>query len=190
MSWSGEGYETCVAVHKSRHYHAMMRDFYRRCADLTTAISALSGTSAFVALFLADRASVAAKALTGIIAITSVLNLVFGFSKKADLHDTLCRRFTELAAEMAAWPETETNITKARTKRIRLEVDEPTVRRVIDLRAQNVEMRARGVLEKKLNPLSFLQDRTWLGYFLDFGLAGVSKRRAQRQDIETAHSAE
>ena len=175
MTWDDEDYyEVCVGVGKSRRYHAMMRDFYRRCADGVTAISAISGTSAFVALFLEDGNSVAAKWLIAAIAVASILNLVFAFSKKADLHDKLCREFTHLAAEMTLWPATKANLAKARAERLRIEADEPTVRRVIDLRANNDEWRSRGV--ENLLPLSLLQQRTWLGYFFDFGLVGVDKR--------------
>jgi hypothetical protein len=175
MTWDdGDYYEVCVGVGKSRRYHAMMRDFYRRCADGVTSVSAISGTSAFVALFLEDRQSVAAKWLIAAIAVASILNLVFAFSKKADLHDKLCRQFTTLAADITLWTATKANLTKAQAERLKIEVDEPTVRRVIDLRATNDEWRSRGV--EMLLPLGFLQQRTWLGYFCDFGLLGVEKR--------------
>jgi hypothetical protein len=181
MTWDDDDYyDACFGVNKSRRYHAMMRDYYRRCADTVTSISAISGTSAFVALFLTDRNSTAAKWLIGLIAVASILNLVFGFSKKADLHDKLCRQFTGLAADMAEWTATKVNLQRARAGRLRLEVEEPTVRRVIDLRAHNDELRSRGVPIERLVPLDFLQRKTWLGYFLEFGLSGVDKRLKRR----------
>jgi hypothetical protein len=185
VTWDDDDYyDVCVGVGKSRRYHAMMRDFYRRCADAVTSVSAISGTSAFVALFLQDRSSVAAKWFTATIAVASILNLVFGFSKKADLHDKLCRQFTQLAAAMTLWPANKGNLAKARAERLTIEVDEPTVRRVIDLRAHNDEIRARGVLPDRLVPLGWLQQRTWLGYFLDFGLAGVEARLRLRAESD------
>ncbi|MFA5600905.1 MAG: hypothetical protein WCY15_01645 [Phenylobacterium sp.] len=177
MTWDDDDYyDVCVGVGKSRRYHAMMRDFYRRCADTVTAVSAISGTSAFVALFLQDRNSTVAKWLTATIAVASILNLVFGFSKKADLHDKLCRRFTQLAADMTLWPATEENLAKARAERLLIEMDEPTERRLIDLRATNDEWRSRGV--EIMLPLGFFQ-KTWLAYFCDFGLSGVERRFAK-----------
>jgi hypothetical protein len=181
VSWyNGDCYDVLFGVGKSRRYHAMMRDFYRRCADAVTAITALSGTSAFVALFLEDRTTLVAKILIGLIAAASTLNLVFGFAKKADLHDKLCRQFTALAAEMATLPPVEENRRAICAKRLLIEVDEPTERRVIDLRAHRDEERSHGVPFDCQLPLTFLQQRTWFGYFFDFGLAEVQRRLAER----------
>ncbi|MDR7119025.1 hypothetical protein [Caulobacter sp. BE254] len=181
MSWDhGDYFQIRFSIGRSRRYHSMMRDFYRRLADLVTAIGAVSGTSAFVALFLSDRSSLLAKWLTGVIATASILNLVFGFGKKADLHDKLCKDFTKLASEMISLPANKQNLLAICAKRILIEVDEPTVRRVIDLRAAREEERASGISPDKLLPLTWLQERTPLGYFCDFDLAEVQKRLAKR----------
>lgn len=144
------------------------------------AVSAISGTSAFVTLFLADRNTLPAKILTGLIATASILNLVFGFGKKADLHDKLAREFTKLAADIEVLPATPSNLAKCKARRLNIEADEPTVRRIIDLRAQNDEWRSRGVRHDRLCPLGYFQRRSWLAYFFDFGLGDLEARLKER----------
>lgn len=181
MSWSeGDFAQINFAIGKSRRYHSMMRDFYRRLSDAVTAITALTGTSAFVALFLADRSTIWAKILIGMIAAASTLNLVFGFSKKSDTHDKLFKDFTKLSSELELLPATDKNLQKMRAKRKNLEVEEPSIRRVIDLRACLDEERSWGMADEDLIPLGWWQTRTPLGYFFDFGLSGVDERRAKR----------
>lgn len=172
----GDFYDCSFSVHKSRRYHAKMRAFYRNCYDLTVAATALTGSAAFVSL-LGNTAALA-QWLTGIVAIASTLELVFGLSKKADLHDNLCRRFTELAANMEKMDTTDENLQDARAQRLLIERDEPTERRLIDLLAQNEESRSRGVSPDDLVPLSRAQ--RVLGYFCTFGMSGIDKWWAQK----------
>ncbi|KQS55918.1 hypothetical protein ASG17_07660 [Brevundimonas sp. Leaf363] len=157
-----------------------MREFYRRIADLITAISAVSGSGAFVALFLVDRTTLIAKILMAVVGVTSTLNLVYGFAKKADLHDKLTKDFTKLAADMALWPADDEHLHQARSRRITIEADEPHVRQLINLRAQNDEWRARGVPEDRMCPLTKRQKSWWLAYFMDWGLAELEDRIHER----------
>lgn len=157
-----------------------MREFYQRLADWTLAAQALSGTSAFVALLPQNPNALFAKVATAIVATASILDLVFRFSSKAERHDRLCRQFTELAAEMAEWPATAKSLSRARAHRTKIEVDEPTERRLIDLRAHNDECSARGVDREKLLPLNYWQ-RSWLAYLFTFGEEGIRERMADRQ---------
>lgn len=186
MNWDeGDFYDIACGVGRSRRYHSAMRDFYRRIADFITAITAISGTSAFVAIFLVNRAAWPAQVLTFVIAAASTLNLVYGFGKKADLHDKLTREFTKLAGEIELWPPDAQHLAKARSRRVNIEVDEPHVRRLIDLRAQNDEWRARGIPYERFAPLTDRQKSWWLAYFMDWGLDKLEARhqanRAARQ---------
>jgi hypothetical protein len=170
MTWDDDGYyDVSFVVNRSRRYHAKMRAFYQSCHDYTTAATAISGTSGFIAV-LANSSHLAAW-LTAIVAIASTLDLVFGFDKKAAVHDVLCRRFTELASQIVEWNATPENLTKARERRLKIEADEPTERRIIDLIAQNEECRARGVELEKLLRISRLQ--RMLGYVFTFGLKRI-----------------
>jgi hypothetical protein len=173
----GDFYDASFSVHKSRRYHAKMRAFYRNLYDLTVAATALTGSAAFVSLI--GDSSWLAKWLTGIVAIASTLELVFGLSKKADIHDSLCRRFTELAADIERKEATEENLQEVRARRLMIERDEPTERRLIDLLAQNEECRSRGVSPDDLVPITMPQ--RVLGYVWTFGMSRIDKWWAQRK---------
>jgi hypothetical protein len=170
MTWNNDGYyDVSFAINKSRRYHAKMRAFYQSCHDYTTAATAISGASGFIAV-LAQSSRLAA-GLTAIVAIASTLDLVFGFDKKAAIYDGLCRRFTELASQIEGWRPTPENLTKARERRLQIEADEPTERRIVDLMAQNEECRARGVSSDELLRISRLQ--RMFGYVFTFGLKRI-----------------
>jgi hypothetical protein len=143
LTWNdGDCYDISCGVGKSRRYHAYMREWYRRCHDLSLASAAVAGY----------------------------------WSKMADQHDELNRRFSELAAKMHEWPATEENRQRACAERIRIEADEPTERRLIDLRAQNDEMRASGVSISDLIPLSWWQMNAPWAYIFTFGMYALQKR--------------
>ena len=177
LSWHDDPcYDTSFGVAKSRRYHAMFRDFYRRCHQLALALTAFAGSAAFVSLLPANPNSALAKVLTAIVAFATISDLVVDFSKRADQHDALCRRFTELDAKIRAWdPPTHDHYRQACAERIRIEADEPNRQQLINIRAQNEEESARGVPLDRLLPLGFWQ-RSWLGYFFTFGEGGLRKR--------------
>ncbi len=178
MSWDDDGfYDASFAINKSRRYHAKMRAFYQAAHDYSTAATAISGTSGFVAVLAwAPRVALA---LTAIVAISSTLDLVFGFDKKALVHDGLCRRFTALAAKIEDTPATLENLCKVKEARLEIEMDEPTERRLIDLIAENEECRARGVEEKELVVLTNKQ--RYFGYIITFGMDKIEAQRKQAQ---------
>jgi len=183
VTWDdGDGYDICFGVGKSRRYHGSMREFYRWCHDLSLALAAVAGSAAFFALWPANANVWLLRGLTFVVTVATSCDLVFNFSKKADLHDALCRRFTELAAKMAEWPATAANIDAARAERIRIEADEPTERRLIDLRAHNDELSARGIPPNRLLPLGFWQGSV-LAYVFTFSLKDIRKRMADRDAL-------
>jgi len=179
-TWDDDGYyDLAFGVGRSRRYHAFMREFYQRLSDWTLAAQALTGAAAFVALLPAQPNSLLAKLLTAVVAIAATLDLVFRFSHKARMHDDLCRKFTQLAADMAEMSATPENLQRACAARIRIESEEPTERRLIDLRAHNDELRARGIPLDRLVPLAFWQ-RSWVAYLFSFGEDGIAKRLKAR----------
>lgn len=179
-SWEdGERYDLSFAVGKSRRYHAMMAGFYRGCHRFVVASSALTGTSAFVALLSGSPGI--AKWLTALVAVAATLDLVFAFSEQADKQDQLRRRFTELAARMVAQEPTAENVARASAERLRIEAEDAEEKRLVDLQAQNDEARARGVAPGKLVPLS--RPQRWFGYFATFGMKRL-EAWAATQEIE------
>jgi hypothetical protein len=148
-----------------------MREFYRSCHHFVLASTALTATSAFVAMF--SGAPSIAQWLTAVVALASTLDLVFSFSERANQHDQLRRRFTELAARIATWAPIEENLALAHAERLRIEMDEVAERRLVDIQAENDEARARGVDPKNLAPLSLPQ--RWFGYVATFGMSRLEE---------------
>jgi len=179
-SWDDSPYyEAAFGIAKSARYHAKMRAFYQMLSDAVLVGNSILGTSAFVLLFK-STAPVLATWLTGIIAAISSISTALGFSKRADLHSTLARRFIELSAELSEWEANEANLGKARAARLKIEMDEPPPKRLIEIQSRNEEARARGVLEAQIVPLSAAQRA--LGYFFTFGTMRLERWKSQHQD--------
>jgi hypothetical protein len=173
----GDYYYIYFAVEKSRRYHSKMQAFYEWCYNLTRVATALTGTASFFVL-LANGLGVA-KYLTAVVALASSLDAVFRFNRKARIHEALGRRFTDLSSKIAAWAPTPQNLSRARVERLKIERDEPPVRRIIDLQAHNEECRAQGMSEADLIPLSGWQ-RT-MGYAFTPGMKRIEKWKADRE---------
>jgi hypothetical protein len=164
----------------------MMQSFYDGCYNGTRVATALSGTASFFSL-IAGGTEIA-KWLTGIVAAAATFDQVFRFNRRARTHEALTRRFTDLSSKIAGWEAVPQNLKKAKAERLRIERDEPPVKRLIDLKAQNEEVRARGISDDHCVPLSPLQ-RT-LGYVWTFDMRRLEKWEAeQRTKAESAAAA-
>ena len=126
-------------VHKSRRYHGKMSGVFQGLNDFVLAVNAVAGAGAFIAL-LGGKSTLLAQVLIGTVAGLSAIDNVLGFSKKSKRHFDLCRRFSELAASIEEWDATEANLKKAKARRIKIEEDEPPIKRLIDIVARNEEL--------------------------------------------------
>jgi hypothetical protein len=177
--WNVDEYwDIYFAVHKSRRYHSKMQAFYQWASDLVLASNSLLGTAAFVAL-LGGKSGVLVQVLVGIVAGASALDTAFKWSRKTRTYSELSRRFTELAAKIEEWPPTPANYRKASSERVKIEKDEPPVRRIIDIMARNEELRASGLVKLIVEP-SWLQRH--FGYMFTFGLEKLGKERDNKQE--------
>ena len=181
--WSEDGYyDLCFAVERCRRYHAKMQAFYDWCYHLTRAATALTGTASFFVL-LAQGTEIA-KYLTGIVAAAAALDSVFRFNRKARAHEALSRRFTDLSSKIAAWEPIPANLKRARAERLKIEKDEPPVRRLVDLQAQNEECRSRGLPKIDLVPLNRAQ--RMFGYVFMFGMTRLETWHEKHAATQTA----
>jgi hypothetical protein len=178
MSWDqGDYYDASFGVHKCRRYHAKLRDFYQAAYNFTVASNACAASGAFVAVL--GSLPILAGVLSGIVALASLLESIFRYEHTARYHQDLCRRFTELAAEIERLPATPKNLARIRARRLEIESDETTEKRLIELMASNEEARSRGVVEAQLQPLSWSQCH--FGYFKTFGMRRLEKRKAKME---------
>lgn len=177
MSWDADDfYDASFAVEKCRRYHAKLRDFYRRVHTGINAANVVAASGTFVSVL--GTMPHAAAVFSAIVALASLLDLVFTTDRKAQLHDELCRRFSDLAAEIELLPETQQNLARVKAERIKIEKDEPSAKTLIDIMAHNDTSRARGVAEGELVPLSWSQ-RT-LGYIFTHDMKRLERWNADR----------
>jgi hypothetical protein len=175
MTWDDDPYYlVSFSIHKSRRYHAKMSAAYQGLNDFVLSANAVVGASAFVSL-IGGKNTLVAQILIGFVAVASAVDRVFGFSKKSKKHYDLCRKFTELASSLENWEATEVNLKKARSRRVKIESDEPPVKRLIDIVARNEELRSRGYAAEHFAPISRLQGI--FGYFVTFGMRRLNKWR-------------
>ncbi|MBB4259962.1 hypothetical protein [Bradyrhizobium sp. CIR3A] len=185
--WSeGAYHDLSFSVEKCRRYHALMQAHYDRCYNLIRVATALTGTSGFFSLVAGGTET--AKVLTGIVAAAATFDQVFRFNRKARSHEALARRFTDLSSKIAGWEPTPANLKKARAERIRIERDEPPVKRLIDLLAQNEEVRARGISDEYCVPLSKWQRR--FGYVWTFGMLRLERWETEQRKFKSTTSQE
>lgn len=123
-------YSLEFAVRKSIRYHSKRRKFFDSLDYFTKCVTTLTGSSAFVALLPATTLIVygypLALILTAIVAFFSTCDLVFGFSKKSQLHDGLQRKFSALLRLILLNNPTDDLVRKWQAERIEIEQDEPT----------------------------------------------------------------
>ncbi|WP_152048896.1 hypothetical protein [Aureimonas psammosilenae] len=181
-SWDDDGgrYQVSFAIAKSRRYHEKMSAFYGSWTDYVAVVNALVSVGAVIAL-LGGKDSHLAQVLVAAVAVASTVTATLKPAKKAKIHSDLQRRFTELSAEIAGRDPTDANARWAEKQRLKIEVDEPPVRRLVDLMAVNEERRARGHLPDALVPLTWMQRH--FGYVQTFGLQRVDDWYAEQQRL-------
>lgn len=178
----GEYFELACGVGRCRRYHGRMHGFYQSWHDAVAAANAILGAGAFLTLIGSIHASVPI-ALTGIIAVINAVETVLKPSAKADVHSKLQQRFTQLASEIAGSEPTPRNLQRLTAKRLLIDADEPPVRRLADLVAQNEEWGARGI--SRHIPLTPLQS-SFLGCGFTFGMKRLEQWR--KDEIERAQA--
>ena len=141
-SWSREVF----AVQRSIRYHARRERFYDSWNDLTNGIAIFLGaaTVATVAGRL-PLAQTLAVWFPAAIAIVSTLNVVWGTTRRARLHNELYRRFVELERTMLSASEpTGEGCRALRAERLAIEADEPPTMLVVRVLCHNEVVRASG----------------------------------------------
>lgn len=130
------------AVRRSVRYHERRAAFFSKLDTLNGMISLLAGTS------------VAATAVSGhpgvsllggaIVAVSNVINVMIGSSRKAALHRELRGRFIDLERQMVLSAQTPENLPRFWDERLRIESEEPPVIGALDVLCHNAEARAEG----------------------------------------------
>lgn len=140
-------YRLLFGVRRSIRYHHRRRLFFDRLHQVSTFLSAITGT-ATVASLLAQRSSLAL--FFGVcVALFSVIDLVVGASQAARLHHDLARKFIELEKAMSMCKDpTKDDLINFTNQRLDIEAEEPPVLKVLDAICHNELIRALGHDEK------------------------------------------
>jgi len=136
-------YKLLFGVRRSIRYHHRRRLFFDRLHQISTFLSAVTGT-ATVASLLANASSLAL--FFGIcVAIFSVIDLVVGAAQAARVHHDLAKKFIELEKAMTACKSpSDEDVIHFRSERLDIESEEPPVLKVLDAICHNELIRALG----------------------------------------------
>ena len=125
-------------------YHAYRRSFWEMLDNWTKCLVVFSGTAVLVSII--GEKSLAATVFAFVVAFLSAIDVVLGFSTRARTHDTLYRQFCRLQAEISSViAPTEANIVNWRSRRLEIELEEPTTLDWLERRSAFEESKARGV---------------------------------------------
>lgn len=136
-----EWHELLFAVRRSRRYHMRREQFFFRFHFVFGLLTAVCGSAAFATL-LADHAL--GLVLTGATAFVAAVDLAGQPFSRALTHRKLTQRFTRLERAMRV-PESEIDVGllhKMERRRLKIEVQEPPVRQVLNLVCHNEEVLA------------------------------------------------
>ena len=148
-------YQEHFAIQRSIKYHTRRQAFYDSWNNITNAVSILLGAGTVAAsahaLRLADVLSVV---FPIVITIFSTLNLVWGTTRRARLHNELYRRFIELERRMVSSSVVDAHACRIfRGERLAIEADEPPTMFVLRILCHNEVVRAHGAGEYFRVPL-------------------------------------
>jgi hypothetical protein len=117
LNW--DFYDLDFSVHKSRRYHEKLSAFYAAWRDRMRITTAIAGSAAFFIVVAHEQT--AAEVITAFIGLWAILDIIVMPDKKHDLHNSLCKRFTGLAAKIEQMPPTEETLRELKAERLVLE---------------------------------------------------------------------
>jgi hypothetical protein len=130
-------------VGKSLRYHRKRRSFFEFLHHATMLVATVGATGAFIAL--QNEVAWGANAAALLVAVTTLLDALINYQSKARTHDSLCRSYSDLKAEMVRVGEpSPEQLRDWRARRIEIEKDEPTPLSVLNVLCHNEQATAAG----------------------------------------------
>ncbi len=145
----------------------MLCSFYGAWRDWMRIITAIAGSGAFV--LIKAKIEVWAELLSAFVALWAVVDIIVSPDKKGERHSRLCEQFTRLAERIARSQRTQEAYDENLAARLRIERDEPPVKRLVDLQTRNDECRARDFPPDDEVPLNWCSDSS--AFFFTFGMS-------------------
>ncbi|MBU1692306.1 MAG: hypothetical protein KJ958_05565 [Gammaproteobacteria bacterium] len=151
-------------VRRSIRYHDRRRAFFDRLHQCTSGLTILLAGSVLFDVARPGDTPCWMTLIAVIAALLSVWDMVVGYAKYSNLHNTLKNRFSALEIDMMAVNDTPETLKKHQVERLRIEQDEPPIYRALDLLCRNEQMIAMGYKkpedEKWFSKVGLLQKLT------------------------------
>jgi hypothetical protein len=178
-TWAfGEFHAADFNIQKCVRYHGYRERFYEMIDNAILISSLITGSGMAVRVaYLGTAGAGLTVAFGAVVALATVLRAVFKFSKSVEKHQALRARYSDLGAKIQTWPTDEKHLARCYAARRKIEKDEPTERRLIEILAYADEARARGAHPRYYAPLSWAQRH--FGHFGTFGMERLYEWRKQ-----------
>ncbi|KJV08057.1 hypothetical protein [Methylocucumis oryzae] len=160
LNLSDENYNLLFDIRRSVRYHDRRKSFFYAIQNV---VSFLSVIMAGVVIMDAVKQGITPYWMisVGVIAaILSALDLVIGFSKKADMHSKLREKFADLEIDIITGPPSGEIWLEYQKKRLVIEKDEPAIYFAIDGLCRNELLIADGF--SRLNDACHFAKVNWL----------------------------
>ena len=167
-------------VRRSIRYHMRRRRFYEGRNRLTNTLAGIFGSAAVVAFLsgVGGGQRFLMAAFSSVVAIAAIIDLAASTTVMARLHSDLARRFMELERELERMKDpTEDALLEARSSRLRIEVEEPPIYRILDILCHNELVIACGLCRSEIYEVPW-----WTrirAHFMDFGHEKIQKKASE-----------
>lgn len=139
-----EKYKLLFGVRRSIRYHNRRVLFYDRMHKMAAAFALLSGSATVIAV-LGEMGAFWTTSFALTVVIFSAIDLIIGPDKAARMHNDLARKFFNLEKSIITEKSiTEETLAYFSVERLDIEMNEPPIKRVLDLVCHNELCRAMG----------------------------------------------
>lgn len=132
-------------VRRSIRYHDRRRAFFERMHRVTGALTIILAGGVIFELAGTGSPALWLQVIAAGSAILAAMDIVVGYSSKANLHDGLRVRFVDLEISMLSGDLEHLTWQGHRQKRLEIEREEPPIYRALDLLCHNELCKAEGI---------------------------------------------
>lgn len=138
-------HDLLLGVRRSVRYHARRRRFFDRLRKVITFFTVLAGISTFV-LLLSNQPPIWTLVTAALVTFFGIIDLILNTAEGARLHADLSRRFIELEMDIVLAGEnlSDQQLREFASRRLRIELEEPPMMRVLDCICHNEIVQAMG----------------------------------------------
>jgi len=152
-----EQYGLLFDVRRSIRYHDRRRAFFERLHTITSVMTILLAGSVLYDFGKPGESAHWLLAMGVIAAVLSTFDMAVGYSRRADQHHGLKKRFIDLEESIITGAGTDEVWDGYKKKRLSIERDEPPIYRALDLLCHNEVAVADGHGDEHISRLSTMQ---------------------------------